>query len=250
MIIAGSSDTMVWMWKAVTGKCMRVFAGHLGPVLIGDWAIDGKLAVTGSEDGSAFVWSPKTGESVAHFKGKEYHDAPITALATATANTKNQNLILTGSADRDIIVARVGETDNQCKVLRKLRGHTDGVEGVCFASKLNYCASASLDASVAIWDLGTGQQRSRFKHDEGAVFCSFLDQFTAPGLKTTVHGPPDHLLLSCSLDQTVRLWDARSGKAVKTFRGHKNNVHRFSCSNDGKFVATACDDGASLVFEL
>jgi WD40 repeat protein len=44
---------------------------------------------------------------------------------------------------------------------------------------------------------------------------------------------------SGSLDRTVRLWEAASGKEVRRFKGHKGCVARVAISADGLFAASA-----------
>ncbi|KAH8072035.1 hypothetical protein JL721_3943 [Aureococcus anophagefferens] len=61
VVLCGSGGGTCWMWLATSGGCMRVFAGHEGPVLCGAFTCDGKQIVTGSADGSVRVWAPKKG---------------------------------------------------------------------------------------------------------------------------------------------------------------------------------------------
>src|SRR4051794_10872433 len=42
----------------------------------------GKHLVTGSEDGTMFVWNPKTGKPKHHLKGHGFHEGPVTCVAT------------------------------------------------------------------------------------------------------------------------------------------------------------------------
>ena len=44
-----------------SGECMRVFAGHDGPITCGLFTSDGHTVVTGSADGTVRVWAPKKG---------------------------------------------------------------------------------------------------------------------------------------------------------------------------------------------
>ena len=45
-------------------------------------------------------------------------------------------------------------------------------------------------------------------------------------------------VLTGSEDKTARLWDAQSGKALRTFTGHSDEVTSVAFSPDGKQVLT------------
>eukprot|EP00455_Lapot_gusevi_P044354 TRINITY_DN5526_c0_g2_i4.p1 TRINITY_DN5526_c0_g2~~TRINITY_DN5526_c0_g2_i4.p1 ORF type:complete len:222 (+),score=60.12 TRINITY_DN5526_c0_g2_i4:43-708(+) len=219
------------MWNAELGVCMQVFAGHLGPVLSGLFATGGKLVCTGSDDGSVYVWSPKTGQAKHHFKGAMFHDGPVTCMAAHPSRP----LLLTGSQDTKAFLLSIDSGKE--KVLSALPGHSDSVEAVSFAnSEMQLAATASMDGDVIVWDLNTAQQRVKFRHDDGVV-------------KVKWHPGSEALLYSCSLDQTVRLWDARSGHAVKEWHGHQAAVLDFAMTSDGHKVVSGGEDFICLVFE-
>lgn len=57
-IIAGSKDSTIWMWWALTGKVMNVFSGHGTSISCGIFAHGGKVIVTGKVSIIHFVyWS-------------------------------------------------------------------------------------------------------------------------------------------------------------------------------------------------
>ena len=50
--------------------------------------------------------------------------------------------------------------------------------------------------------------------------------------------PDGKQVLTGGLDYTARLWDAQSGKELRTFTGHANRVSSVAFSPDGKQVLT------------
>jgi hypothetical protein len=92
-----------------------------------------------------------------------------------------------------------------------LEGHIGRVRGVCAVSVggRRLLASAGDDATVRIWDPGTGEERGRLKGHIGPVYgvCA-----------VSVGGR--RLLASAGDDATVRIWDPGPGEERGRLKGH------------------------------
>jgi WD40 repeat protein len=62
--------------------------------------------------------------------------------------------------------------------------------------------------------------------------------------------PDGKKLATGSADKTVKLWDASSGKEIKTLIGHTNWVNAMSLSPDGKTLATGSEDNTVRLWRL
>lgn len=224
VVLAGSQDGTCWMWLS-SGTCMNVFAGHKGSVTCGMFSWDGKLVISGSEDGSARVWDPKTAITLHNFQGHGYHSDAVVSL-----HTHPNNIAVSGSQDCTSKVFHLGNG----KVLGTLQGHEDSVETVEFSFCFPWIASGSLDKNVIIWDFNTLQQRLSFKHEEAVI-------------KLHWH-PSEPLVFTCSMDNTIRLWDARNGRSERVWHGHKQPVLDFALNKDASVLVSASDDQSALVF--
>lgn len=58
-----------------------------------------------------------------------------------------------------------------------------------------------------------------------------------------------NLALSGSFDQTVKLWDMKSGSCVKTFTAHSDPVTSVNFKPDGKMFVTAGYDGLTRIWD-
>ena len=53
-----------------------------------------------------------------------------------------------------------------------------------------------------------------------------------------------------SLDRTVRIWDAISGRGIQILRGHDEGVNSAEFDYTGKFIVTSSDDKTTRIWEV
>lgn len=62
--------------------------------------------------------------------------------------------------------------------------------------------------------------------------------------------PNGKMILSASWDQTIKLWDATTGRALRTFGGHTNAVNAVAFSPDGRLIASASGDKSVRIWDV
>ena len=68
--------------------------------------------------------------------------------------------------------------------------------------------------------------------------------------KLAYHPDPDHpLLATCGADATVRLYNAKTGAAVKTLAGFNDYVFAVALSPDGQLVAGGSNKGEVRIWK-
>ena len=58
------------------------------------------------------------------------------------------------------------------------------------------------------------------------------------------------MLVTCSEDRTVRVWNADNGAAVRTLSGHTDYVYSIAVSPDGLLAASGSYDGEIRIWKL
>ena len=113
--------------------------------------------------------------------------------------------------------------------------HQRPVQVIAFGPGSRLVASAARDDPVIkVWSPGTGEEQVRGAH---------------PGACALAFAPQGALLASGGTDQTVRLWDLRTGRLQDTLTGQRANVFALSFSPDGNSLASGAADGSVRLWD-
>ncbi|KAG7089586.1 hypothetical protein E1B28_011253 [Marasmius oreades] len=236
VLIAGSNDSTLWLWQLPSGKTMQVFAGHTGSVQCGDFTPDGKRIVSACADGTLILWDPRSPTPVFKLTPEDarFNLDGITSIGVNPSST----LVVVGGAAGSARVISLSKGD----IVATLGGHTEGesIETVAFVditgNGSEIAATGATDGKVCLWDLSTMRLRTTLEHEDAVTTL------------LSVPNPKSHLLVSGSADKTLRTWDARTGKLLRTHKGHNAPILGASLGLGGTVVVSAGDDGVCLVF--
>lgn len=193
-ILFSSDDNKVHYCDADSGRLVISLEGHTDQVQSVMFSPDGRMALSGGDDSTVRIWDLNSGRELRCFGG---HSDSVTSVAFAP----NSRWILSGSSDN---TARLWDVQTG-KELRRFGGHANWVNTVSFYPAVPRIMTGSggeianskfadgADTTVRIWDLQTEKELYRFDKHKATVTCAVF----APGASK--------LILSCSLDKTVRL---------------------------------------------
>ena len=234
------------VWDANTGHELRTLNGQEGGGSITSVAFspNGKSIVSGSHDHSVKVWDVETGLERLTLKG---HKGNVNSVAFSP----DSKLIVSGGSR----MVRVWDAKTGRVILTLSRvpliGHANNVTGVVFSPDGKRIVSSSWDKTVKVWDAKTGRRLLTLKGHEGWVNSVAF----SPDGKLIVSGggpwyhPPGPQPPGGS-DHTVRVWDAKTGQAMHTLKGHANGVTSVAFSPDGKQVVSGSLDFTVKVWNL
>lgn len=62
--------------------------------------------------------------------------------------------------------------------------------------------------------------------------------------------PPSNLLASGSMDETIRIWDVKTGKSTATLPAHSEPVSAVHFNRDGTLIASCSHDGLIRIWDM
>ena len=178
---------------------------------------DGTLLASGGTDDDITLWTVENGEKLQTLSGHKgiIHDIAFNSTGEFLASVSFQEKI-----------GYLWETKTG-KILRNFAGHNEGILKVIFSYDSKQLATSSMDKSIRIWNVDSGQPLRLLRGHQNMVF----------GLRFIT----EKRLISASFDRTLRIWNADSGVTMRVLQGHEAGVgdivtHEeqiFSSSNDG-----------------
>jgi len=104
---------------------------------------------------------------------------------------------------------------------------------------LHYDGSSSgiRKSSLSLYAVASGKRLLEMKGHEQPVSC-------------VAFAPDGRTIVSCSDDETIRVWEVSTGLELLRLEEDENPVHCVAFSPDGKTIASAMDNGTALLWDL
>ncbi|XP_071590767.1 WD repeat-containing protein 86 isoform X2 [Heliangelus exortis] len=197
-----------------SGSAVKVCTDHQGGINWLSLSPDGQRLLTGSEDGTARLWSTADSQCHGHFQG---HESYITFC-----HLENE-AAFTCSADHTI--RKWDVVTGQCLAI--YRGHTSIVNRILVAK--DYLFSGSYDRTARCWSVDKEKQIQEFRGHRNCVLT--LAHYSSRDVLEEEEEVEEEaekmsrdLLVTGSTDCTVKVWWVSSGRCYQTLLGHTGAV--------------------------
>ncbi|XBW37570.1 hypothetical protein QEN19_003151 [Hanseniaspora menglaensis] len=227
-----------------TPQLLRRLTGHQDAIKA--ISFNGTTLITGSLDKTIKIWNFQTGQCISTYRG---HTDSVLSIDS------NKSIIVSGSADKTV---RVWHVD--LRTCFTLKGHSDWVNCVKLDYESMTCFSCSDDHTIKMWDIKENRLMKTFKGHVGQVqkivllhlasdvnLTSDLDD-CCPEVNSNIIEECDKVdtekncdserefkypthIVSCSLDSTIKIWDVKTGRCIRTQFGHVGGVWDIECDN-------------------
>jgi len=128
-----------------------------------------------------------------------------------------------------------GQLGGNC--LRVLTGHSSWVMSVALGPTAQTVASSSLDDTVKVWNLHTGEvlfTLTGHTKDVNAIAIS-------PHGKTLVSGSDDY---------SIKMWNLQTGALMRTLTGHSRDVNAVAITPDGQLLISGGEDRTIKLWQM
>ncbi|MEI7702160.1 MAG: hypothetical protein WCK86_20355, partial [Planctomycetia bacterium] len=261
-LVAGMTDGTIQLWSGTNQSVSAQWSSGMAPIHAVTGTADGKIAATGSEDGSVRLWKLDCppGPVMEH----------VASEVTAAAMISSSGKLLATSVLKDGVSAVIIRSTETGRVTQTLNGHTGAINAITFSPDENRLISAGSDGTVRVWKVGASEQTELCKieglnspvttlactPDGGQILAGFenhslqlfnstdgimLKEIAGHTARILAAGFLNGQIYTVSADATVRFWNPADTTQIRAFNLPSPPVCA-TLSPDGQKMLFGCED--------
>jgi WD40 repeat protein len=238
-LITSAGDNSVRVWNVATGAELSVLrdTGREGALALSK---AGQLTLTGSGDGPAKLFDTESGQLLQTLRlNHESTDGQLAKGARGTAVSAlafshNDRLVATGNVSGIVQVWRRDEDSSEYRPWHSFDNHSRRVTAAAFLPDGSRLLTASLDNTVAQWDLENGEEMVPLilKHPRGVTSMALV--------------PKQRQLVTACDDGKLRLWQIDEPRLLAEFAGAEGTINSIAVSPAGELALSADATGGKV----
>ncbi|CCI49066.1 unnamed protein product [Albugo candida] len=229
-LTCSKADIRIWNAR----KCQEILRIQVPNLICNciDLTYDGKLIVSGWDDGKVRAFFPESGKL--KFVIQDAHNEGVTAMAVCDNAEYSNGMaakewkLITGGKDGRVRVWKITSTRQIMEA--SLKEHQGAVNSIQVLDNFSSCVSASSDGSCIVWNLET--------------FARTQAMFASTVFRRILYHPDESQLLTCGSDRRVTYYDAFDGEAIRILEdASDDDMLAMDIENSGAIFVTGGRDG-------
>ena len=260
LLATASEDKQIRIWNLKTTAPVAILSGHTQaitsvrfcPLILKDE--NSRYLVSTGNDGCVCFWKWNVRTSEFDSKPLKFIERPKAGCKILGSSFSSGGTFLAvGSTDHHIRVYHVDAPVEPTKIL-EIEVHTDQVDSLQFSNRSLRFVSGSKDGTAHIWYYEKQEWKNiQLKMSERLPHEPVVDEVELKKIKVNMVGwnCDDSFVLTSASDNSLRVWDSKTGKLVHSLREHKDDAfvieaHPF----DPRLVMTGGHDGYIIVWDI
>ena len=215
---------MTKIWYLQTKKEITITNTHEKEIHSASFSPDGSKIATASQDKTARLFSAWDGYNLKSIKG---HPLPLTGIDFHPDGKR----ILTSSRDGKVKIWPVKEEEKTNMICRQKSVNSFDISP---DSKKLLVVSGY---EVKFWDIKSRKELPFRIVNSGTIETAFFS-------------PDGTMVISTSDDNSSIIWNAQTGKRIRTLSGHSDLVNFAAFSPDGKLIVSASTDHTAKIWDV